>query len=171
VDPYEQLPLVARLAALEGRVRELEDERALRELLTRYSFGADVYRGADWVGLFTPDGRYELGSRNVAGAYNGGFFGAEELLGLITGSGMPAQGRSQHHHGPVIFHVDNDEASAQSYSITYLLGDDGRTHVFCAGFSRWTFRRVDGRWRITERDRRELGSDEVVALIDSPDSR
>ncbi|MDT5027209.1 MAG: hypothetical protein QOE61_3635 [Micromonosporaceae bacterium] len=163
--------LYAELAELRKRVHALEDERELRDLLTRYSFGADVYRGPDWVRLFTPDGQYELGTDNVEGAYNGSFAGADELLALITGPGMPAEGRSQHHHGPMVFRVDGDGASAESYSITYLLGDDGATRVFCAGFSRWSFQRVDGRWRITERHRRELGADDVAALIGAPDAR
>jgi hypothetical protein len=152
--------LLSRLAALERRVAELEDERELRELLSAYSFGADVHRDERWVELFTADGSYDLGADNVAGAYTGRFEGPEQLLALISGPGMPARDHSQHHHGPVVFRFDPDHpdrASAESYSVTFLATDVG-TGVFCAGFNRWQFRRVDGRWRIAERHRREIGT-------------
>jgi hypothetical protein len=165
MDPEE----LERLAALERQVRELRDERELRELLSRYSFAADVYRGPDWVGLFTEDGRYDLGDHNVDGAYSGRFEGADQLLELITGSGMPPEERSQHHHGPAVFTIDGDRAVAESYSITYQLDADGAAEVYCLGFSRWVFRRVDGRWRIAERHRRELGAGADAEVISSPD--
>jgi hypothetical protein len=157
-----------RLDALERRVRELEDERALRDLLTRYSFGADVFRGPDWVELFIEDGVYDLGGANVEGAYSGRFAGRADLLALITGPGMPPAGRAQHFHGPMRFDVDGDEASAESYSITYQLDEQNACEVYCLGFNRWRFRRAGGHWRIAERHRRELGAgaqDEVIGAI------
>jgi hypothetical protein len=163
-------PLLQRVAALERRVCALEDERELRDLLYRYSAGADVHRGAPWVGLFTEDGVYDLGSRNVDGAFSGRFEGPEELLGLITGHGMPPEGRAQHHHGPVRFEVRGDDATAESYSITYRLDDDGEARIYCLGFSRWAFRREDGRWRIAERQRRELGARAEREVILPPDA-
>jgi hypothetical protein len=159
-----------RIDALEARVRELEDERALRDLLTSYSFGADVFRGPQWVALFAADGAYDLGSVNVAGAFSGRFTGSDELLGLITGPGMPAAGRAQHFHGPMTFDIEGDAATAESYSITYQLDDRNTAQVYCLGFNRWTFRREDGRWRIVERHRRELGSgaeSDVIGPIDN----
>lgn len=161
--------LLERVDRLERRVDELEDERELRDLLARYSFGADVFRGPQWVGLFTPDGVYDLGAANVAGAYTGRFAGPEDLLGLITGAGMPPAGRAQHHHGPARFTITGDTATAESYSITYQLDAGDNAEVYCLGFSRWTFRRVEGRWRIVERQRRELGSGaeaEVIGPVD-----
>ncbi len=160
--------LSQRVAALEDQVRELRDERELRDLLSSYSFAADVYRGPDWVGLFTPDGRYDLGADNVDGAYSGRFDGAGALLALITGPGMPPEGRSQHHHGPAVFTVHGDDAVAESYSITYQLDADGAAEVYCLGFSRWLFRRTDGRWRIVERRRRELGAGASQEVIGRP---
>ncbi|MDT4893990.1 MAG: hypothetical protein QOE97_3025 [Pseudonocardiales bacterium] len=160
----------ARLDRLEQRVRELEDERELRDLLTRYSFGADVFRGPQWVQLFTSDGVYDLGAQNVQGAFTGRFTGGDDLLGLITGPGMPPEGRAQHYHGPMRFDIDGDHASAESYSITYRLGDADAAEIYCLGFNRWTFRRVGGRWQIAERHRRELGARAEAEVI-SPIAR
>jgi hypothetical protein len=161
--------LAARLDALELRVRELEDERELRDVLTRYSFGADVFRGPQWVGLFTEDGSYDLGSQNVEGGFSGRFTGPEELLGLITGPGMPPAGRAQHFHGPMTFDISGDTASAQTYSITYQLDEQDRCEVYCLGFSRWAFRREAGRWHIAARHRRELGSGAEAEVIGPAD--
>jgi SnoaL-like domain len=163
-----QADLAERVAVLEREVRRLRDERELRDLLSRYSFAADVYRGPDWVDLFTPDGRYDLGEHNVDGGYSGRFEGTDALLALITGPGMPPEGRSQHHHGPMVFTVDGDEAVAESYSITYQLDADGAAEVYCLGFSRWLFRRVNGRWRIARRERRELGAGADAEVIGRP---
>jgi hypothetical protein len=166
---YTSSARAERLDALERRVRELEDERALRDLLTSYSFGADVFRGPQWVGLFTDDGSYDLGSQNVDGAYTGRFTGPDDLLALITGPGMPPAGRAQHFHGPMMFAISGDTATAETYSITYQLDEQDRCEVYCIGFSRWSFRRERGRWLISGRQRRELGSGaeaEVVGPID-----
>jgi hypothetical protein len=157
--------LAARLDALEARVVELEDERALRELLTRYSFGADVFRGRQWVRLFTDDGSYDLGSQNVGGGYSGRFTGPDDLLSLITGPGMPPAGRAQHFHGPMTFDISGDTATAETYSITYQLDERDRCEVYCLGFNRWEFRRAGGRWRIAARQRRELGSGAEADVI------
>ncbi|HEX3947060.1 MAG TPA: nuclear transport factor 2 family protein [Acidimicrobiales bacterium] len=157
-----------RIARLEERLQLLEDERELRDLMTRYSFTADLYRGQPWVDLWTPDGVYDLGTQNAEGGYSGRFEGSEQLLALITGEGMPPAGRSQHHvHGPVAFQIDGDRAVAEGYSVTYVLRDEG-TEIWTIGFSRWIFQRVDGRWKIHERQRRELGAADQTDVIASP---
>ena len=49
-----------RLAALERRVRELEDEREIRNLLGWYAYYADGRHDEEWVDLWTEDGVYDL---------------------------------------------------------------------------------------------------------------
>lgn len=167
-DDTEQ-DLRRRVDALEARLRQLEDERALRDLMAAYSFTADLHRGAPWVDLWTADGVYELGQHNVSGAYQGRFAGPEELLALITGPGMPPPGRSQHHvHGPVVFRVDGDRAEADGYSVTFVRREGEENAVWNLGFNRWTFRREDGRWRIAERQRREIGDPSQASVIAPP---
>jgi len=160
--------LESRLAATQTRLAELEDERDIRDLLAKYSFGADLYRGRPWVDLWTDDGVYDLGDQNLPDAYTGTFQGPERLLELITGPNMPPAGRSQHHvHGPLIVEVVGDEATAEGYSVTFVRHGD-TTGIWTVGFSRWTFRRVDGRWRIHRRERRELGSPDQTDVIRQP---
>ena len=55
--------MVARLEALEARVQELEDERAIRELLARYGYTADTCKDEAFVDLYTEDGTMKLSLR------------------------------------------------------------------------------------------------------------
>jgi hypothetical protein len=153
-----------RLGRLEARLRLLEDERDLRELLSRYSFTADVHRGQSWVDLWTDDGVYDLGVR-APGEEPTRYEGSARLMGLITGPGMPPEGHSQHHtQGPLVIRVDGDRAVAEGYSITLVHRPEG-IEVWNMGFSRWSFRREGGRWKIVRRDRREVGTPDQAGVI------
>jgi SnoaL-like domain len=156
--------LAARIAHLEARVEQLEDEKAIRDLLTHYSFGADLFRGSAWVDLWTEEGVYDL----YSGGQNGPpirHAGSAELMQLITGPGMPPEGRSQHHtDGPVIVRIEGDRAFVEGYSITLVNRPTGN-EVWNMGFSSWILQKVDGRWRIVERLRREVGDPEQSSVI------
>jgi SnoaL-like domain len=52
--------LETRSAAREQRVQELEDERAIRELLARYGFNADACRDEASINRYTEDGVMNL---------------------------------------------------------------------------------------------------------------
>ena len=156
-----------RIEQLEAQVRRLEEERDLRELLARYSFTADLFRGQPWVDLWTDDGVYELSAEERADGHPQRYAGRDELMALITGPGMPPPGRSQHHtQGPLVFRIDGDRAVAEGYSVTYVNRPSGN-EVWNMGFSRWTFRRVDGVWKIERRQRREIGSPDQAEMISS----
>lgn len=150
---------------LERRVEILEAERDIRALLTRYSITADLRLASEWVDLWTDDGVYDLGEGNVS-TYQGRFEGHHDLRRLITGPGMPPEGRSQHYtDGPLQLEIDGDEAVGEGYSVTFVEGDDGRARAWALGFNHWTFVRRDGGWRIRERRRRELGSTAVADVV------
>lgn len=63
-----------RIDELEKRLKDLEDERELRELLTRYSFNADLARNQEYVDLYTYD-------ENGSGAIDLTDMGAERFQG------------------------------------------------------------------------------------------
>jgi len=50
--------ILARLEALEARVQELEDERAIRDLLSRYGYTADSCKDEAFVDLYTNNFAY-----------------------------------------------------------------------------------------------------------------
>jgi hypothetical protein len=117
-------------------------------VLARYSFTADFGRSDAWVGIFTEDGAYDLGPAI------GRFEGAEALRGFILGPRHKRiEGHSQHWTtGPLKVDIDVDRATAEGYSVVFVQGEAG-IEIWTAGFNRWTFARVDGRWKIVERFR------------------
>jgi hypothetical protein len=169
---------------LEARLRRFEDERELRELLSRYGFTADLGRSREYVELYTEDGRINLGTGRwgaEGSGPNGAHTGREALYEnfILAPPHKCIEGYCQHHAltGPLIFHINGDDAVAEGYSLVVVQSDENerrarscrpvRREINIAGanFNRWTFRRVDGRWRIFERFNREIGSPEIHDVI------
>jgi hypothetical protein len=171
VDPDGWQALVQRLERAESRLRCLEDERDIRELLARYGHYADACRDHEYVDLFADDGAIDISMGGDDGDYARAirFEGKQALWAFITdphGHHRPGfYGRSLHvQNTNTVIRVDGDEAVANTYSI--LLQQNGAdTRIVGAGTNRWTFRRVDGRWLVTERRRRELGHPDTAANL------
>ena len=183
MDPDE---LVGRLRTLQDehqamaeRLSRLEDERELRELLSMYGFTADLGRSREYVDLYTEDGRIDLGAGRF-GAGDGAYIGHEKLYEFITGSAhLGIQGYCQHiaNVGPLIFHIDGDDAIGEGYSLVVVQSDErerrtrstmperAEVNISGANFNRWHFRRVDGRWRIVRRVNRQIGDPNVHDVI------
>jgi hypothetical protein len=152
-----------QMEELRARVRYLEDDREIRELLARYGFLADQGLDEAFVDLFTDDGEMNLtapGVRNEAVQWHG----RDALMSFITGSDhkvdphlTKAEGRRMHGQGNNLrTFIDGDEAVAESYSLVLTKGEDGKTELE-GGANRWTFHRVGGRWKIRRRLRRGMG--------------
>jgi hypothetical protein len=73
--------------------------------------------------------------------------------------------RSQHHASPNVIHVRDDTAVAEGYSIFILRNEDGTFSIPHANFSRWTFRREEGVWKILEREIKVVGSPSATTLF------
>ncbi|MFC6236989.1 nuclear transport factor 2 family protein [Longivirga aurantiaca] len=161
----------SRLDALEARLRLLEDERAIRDLLSTYSSHADAMRDDDWLALWSQDGAIEvaMGEGSALLARPGRWSGPEGLRAFITnpdGHQRPGfYGRSMHMHGNnSIVVVDGDDARATTYSLLLQrIGD--QTVVVGAGVSAWRFRREEGSWVVVERRRSEVGAAETAELL------
>jgi hypothetical protein len=165
----------ARLAALEARVRELEDDRAIRDVMARYGFTADNCQDSEFVELFTNDAEVSVTAtgdtdRNGKGVIT--WSGKEGVRTFISdpnnhhrpgsyGKWMHAQGNN------LVTHIDGDEAEATSYSIV-LVADDGQVGVklVSAGNNHWVFKQVDGKWLIQERRRRQIGDDYYTSNLE-----
>jgi hypothetical protein len=146
---------------------------------------------AEWVDLYTVDGVMDftyfddadyfdddMKSRTVDPATldfplkSGRFVGRDELYaGITTPRHKRIEGRCQHHMDgqPAMFRlVDDETAVIVSDSIVYARARGNfapavqyQNHAL----NRWTFRRVDGRWRIAENIRRPMGSDGAGELL------
>lgn len=163
----------ARVAALEARVRELEDERAIREVLARYGFTADTCRDEAYVDLYTDDGAIDLviaDQQMYPGVVR--FEGKDELRRFIADPGAHHRpgfyGRSMHLMGNnVAMRVEGDRAVANSYSMTMQADPEQVVDILSVANNQWQLERVDGRWLIKERRRREIGSEEYRTNVDA----
>ncbi len=162
-----------RLDRLERRVRVLEDERSLLDLLARYSFTADLGLAREFAELFVEDGVYDLSDdpkfRHLG--VEGRLVGRAALVAFMGGRTMAPTCRAQHHaNGPLVFQIDGDRAAAVGYSVTFTQreGEAGvfQSQVANLGYNLWTFARTGGPWRIVSRTRLEAGSTAIPAVLD-----
>jgi hypothetical protein len=160
--------LLARIAKLEARIEELENERAIRELLARYGFNADCCRDEAYIDLYAEDGAIEVSSGDDTFRCEG----KDQIRGFITdpkGHSAPGfYGKAMHVQGNnVVSHIRGDEATVNSYSIVFH-GDGSMTpKLLTAGNNQWELRKVGGRWLIKERRRRNVGDDRYINNLDA----
>ncbi len=164
--------LERRIQQLEGRMAEAEDERAIRELLARYGYTADVKKDKEYVDLYTEDGVMNLGSGTRPG-YEPlrrweGRDGLWEFITDTQGHKRPEEyGYRMHVQGNnVVCHINGDDAVVNSYSIVLLRsGDD--VLLNSAGNNQWTLKKVNGNWLIKERRRRHIAGIEYHDNLDA----
>jgi hypothetical protein len=163
----------ARLAALEARIKELEDDRAIREVLARYGYNADGCRDEAYIALYTDDGVMNLTVGPGTPHYKGVMVwkGKDELRQFITDPGAHHRpgfyGHSMHVQGNnIVTHIDGDQAVVNSYSIV-LHDDDGNLRLQSAGNNQWQLKKVDGQWLIQERRRRQVGDGHYTGNLDA----
>lgn len=152
--------LAARLAALEQKVHSLEDELAIHRLLTRHGIALDVFDNDLVAQTFTEDGVYDPGGLDIME----GRKGIREHLYRDLRANPPTVARGAHTMGPLSVQIDGDRAWAVGYARTYSLDGTGTR------LSRFTFNRIElerrkGRWLITRRTNRAVGTAEALTLF------
>lgn len=159
------------LADLERRISELENERAIRELLTRFGYVMDFGSVDEFVDLFTPDGAIDISMGASYGdhAVSERWEGSDRLREFLVdpegrwdktwyGNVMHVQGNN------IDIKVTGDEALATGYAFS-VISRDGSLTIIGASANRWQLRMVKGRWRIEERKFRAVGHDEYAAMV------
>lgn len=161
---------------LAARVSRLEDERAILQLLSRYSFALDAAAYEDLGSLFTDDAEYEYP------AYGGSFFddgaasrlqvfrGRSEIVGMMSHAAYrEVLGRCQHYAsgGPTAIEVTGETARCFTYYFAVCVQDqDALTpHFHKHGFAVWAFRKVGGEWKISQHRRRRVGDPSQGELL------
>ncbi len=148
------------LAALENRVRELEDKLAILQVVAGYGPSVDGGAVREAGLLWTKDSWYDTDSSPAASVPHGraGIEGAaksflEDPVGLAHISHLP------------LIKVDGDRATAVNHSNTFHQdGDEFRLGRVSS--NRWDLVRVEGRWQIERRVNRLLnGSKESKDLL------
>ncbi|MDT9592131.1 nuclear transport factor 2 family protein [Nocardioides zeae] len=159
-----------RLARIEARLIELEDERAIREVLSRYGHYADACLDDDYFALFTEDCVMEVSQGRGDDPYAivrwDGREQMKEFLAVRTaGHGDGFYGRSLHMQGNnLTLRIDGDVAIANNYS--FILHQDGvDLRLVSASVNDWRLVRRDGRWLISERRRRMVGAPDTADIL------
>jgi hypothetical protein len=148
-----------RIAALERRLRQLEDERSIERMIASYGPLVDAGAADETAALWAVDGTYDvegwpMRSRDDVAA----MVRSEAHQGLI------ARGCC-HFLGPVVVTVDGDEAVAVCESALFVKGTKG-FHVYRAGANHFRLQRRNDSWQIVHRTTRALdGGGEARGLL------
>lgn len=150
------------IAALEVRLRALEDREAIRALIARYGPLADSGNATGVAALWRDDGSY--GIFGMADAQ-----GHAAIAALIDGpvhQQLMADGCA-HLLGPVAIDLAGDEASARGVSIVFRANGSG-FEVFRVSANRWDLVRSESGWQVLRRENALLnGQDAARALLSS----
>ncbi|MEX5637146.1 nuclear transport factor 2 family protein [Parafrankia sp. FMc2] len=159
-----------RLAVLEARLRELEEDREIRELLARYGYYADAPLDEEYFRLFTEDCVMDVSVGCGENPYEvvrwEGLAEMRRFLGERTSQHDNGfQGRSFHVQGNnLAIKITGDDAVATGYS--FILHQDGPTlRLLSASINEWAFRRDDGHWKIQMRKRRMAGAPDAKEVL------
>jgi uncharacterized protein (TIGR02246 family) len=141
----------ADLASIIRRLRRLEDEAAIRDLLSAYAFAADMSDADRWLGLFTDDAFF-------AAPGLGRFEGRAAMRELIDQLLAHNEHVANQHDplGPLAVEIDGDTARADGYSLVLSAAPGAKPVIDSVNLSRWTFVRRDDRWLISGREVRSL---------------
>ncbi|WP_051024665.1 nuclear transport factor 2 family protein [Nocardia aobensis] len=149
----------ARLAVLERRIRDVEDQLAITRLLASYGPLVDSGDAEATAALWTEDGEYDV---------PGGHMRSREAIRSMVLSDAHRnliETGSTHFIGPAQIEVDGDQALAVCESIL-VLRDADSYRILMSGSHRITLVRTHGGWKIRHRITRELnGKPEARELL------
>jgi hypothetical protein len=144
--------MTVELQDLAARIQRMEDELAIRRVILSYGPAADAGLAARAGALWADDGEYDWDTARPP------LEGPVAVARMLEGDGhqsLIASGVA-HFAGPPLIEVDDDHATALSYSLVLRRDTDQRVYVWRLGAARWEFTRADGSWRILRRVHRQL---------------
>ncbi|GAB3004872.1 nuclear transport factor 2 family protein [Mycobacterium bourgelatii] len=148
-----------RLAELERRLQQIEDERAIERLIASYGPLVDAGAAEATAALWATNGSYDVEGWPMRSRAD-----VEAMVRSDAHQGLIGRGCC-HFLGPAVVSVDGDEAAAVCESL--LVVKRGEHFVVArAGANRFILRRNDNQWQIVERTTRMLdGSPESRQLL------
>jgi SnoaL-like domain len=150
-----------RIARLEQRLQQLEDQAALYQLLSAMGPVTDTGTPQDIAALYTSDGEYRTdvpGSVPAAG---------RQAVAALFDTPMHRTATSQgsgHTFGFPRLWLHGDRAEGICHSVLYLRRDEGWMVARVAA-NHFIFERSADGWRVKRRWNRLLGSDEARRLF------
>ena len=137
-----------RVAALEKRVQQLQDEQAIRDVVVRYGEYLDARDYAAYASLFARDGVWTGGFGSFRGPA-----AIQEMLEKNLGKPQPGFINKANFHlmTTVVVDVDGDTARARSRYTFFTASPDNRPTAALAGRYVDEFVRENGAWKIKRR--------------------
>jgi len=137
-----------RVATLEKRVQQLQDEQAIREVIIRYGEYLDARDYAGYASLFAKDGVWTGGFGSATGPV-----AIQEMLEKNLGKPEPGFINKSNFHlvTTVVVDVDGDTAKARSRYTFFTASPDNRPTPALAGRYVDEFVRENGTWKIKKR--------------------
>ncbi|WAC53581.1 nuclear transport factor 2 family protein [Gordonia sp. SL306] len=154
----EDRALEDRLAALEARVRRLEDSEEITQLIASYGPLVDDGDAENVAHLWDRHGSYDVDGLSMTGR--------DDIAAMVRSrphQGLIAEGCA-HLLGPVRVHVDGDSAVAVCHSLLIRHQDHGFV-VHRATANHFTLDRTADGWRIGCRTSRALDGQESAHLL------
>jgi ketosteroid isomerase-like protein len=134
-----------RVAALEARVKLLEDKLAIQQLITAWGPAVDTGNSDAAASLFTEDCVLESDLSYLVSP--------AAIAAMVLGEGHQALIRDGSAHIPAtaIVDVDGDRATGVGYTRVYRHTPDGY-EVWRVSANTWEFRRTPDGWRVVRRN-------------------
>jgi uncharacterized protein (TIGR02246 family) len=157
--------LRATVEALAARVRALEDQAEITQLVAQYGPAADSGAAGAAASLWTEDGTFD-----VVGHFT--LLGREAIAGMLAGAGHQGLITDGAAHVLTVPHIviSGDEATGRSYALNIRwdpAADQFRVGRVSANTWRWV--RTGQGWRVAERVNASLdGSAEHRQLLEPP---
>ncbi len=151
--------LVERLAAVEARLRQLEDQQEIAQIIASYGPLVDGGSADAVAHLWEPDGVYDVDEKVM--------HGRDEIAAMVTGTSHRSwiANGCAHFLGPVHVDVEGDEAVAVGHSLM-VVRNDGQFVVRRATAHRWRLHRGPEGWQVSVRTSRVLdGREESQKLL------
>jgi SnoaL-like domain len=143
--------LQQQLNELAARVRQLEDESVISQLVLSYGPAADSGLTSFAAAVWLDDGIYDW---DANGKPHQGSAAVDRMLQGDGHQGLIAKGAA-HFGGPPLVKVDGDTATAVNYSLI-MLREGEEFRLWRVSAVRWDLERAGASWRVRRRTNRLL---------------
>jgi ketosteroid isomerase-like protein len=140
----DEKQIAEQLAALQERVRVLEDQVAIHRLINSWGPAVDTGNSEAAAALFSDDAILQSDLSYLTGP--------AAIAAMVLGDGHQSLIRGGSAHIPAfpIINLQGDTASATGYTRVYRHTDEGYD-VWRVSANHWEFRREPDGWRVTRR--------------------
>jgi len=162
--------LTEEVARQARRLQCVEDQLAIRNLMTRYGLAADSGNDALAMACHAEHARYCVSAPQAGrdGEHADLVLEGREAIGAMLRSELHQSmlPNTAHTVGPSAIEVDGDTAHAIGYSRLYLREGD-QPRLLRLAINQWRFERIGGCWLIAERSSRLVGEAAAQAILKS----